>query len=310
MIDVLLACYNGEKYLEEQVTSILSQTLKNWELYISDDGSTDETESIIDKLELRDPRIHKLQTGIIHKCAAYHFIDMLQYSNNDYFCLCDQDDYWLPNKLSTSLSRIQELERRYGKSVPLLVFSDMKIVDENLATIAESFLVDSGKNNIKPIIEEILNTSIAAGCTMMGNGALRRLVCKTGYKPVIVMHDWWIADIAVSCGYMEKISDQLVLYRQHGNNSVGAEHYSIASKIKSFKSNAVKYWNNCRQIDYLYSNYNSYMSVIVKNKVLTYIETLNNRNLSQIYTLWRQGLLKKSLVKKISQVLTILFTKP
>ncbi|KAB8290084.1 glycosyltransferase family 2 protein [Bifidobacterium avesanii] len=310
MIDIFLACYNGEKYLEEQVNSIRKQTMSNWNLYISDDGSSDGSQRVIEKLSSSDQRIFSLKTGIVHKNAAYHFLDMLRYATSDYFCLSDQDDYWLPRKLEVSLSYMKGLEKQYGKDVPLLVYSDMKVVDENLSTIANSFLKDSGKDQIQPVAEEILNTSIVAGCTIMGNKALYSLICQTKYSPDIVMHDWWICDIAVSCGYLTKIPEQLVLYRQHGDNVVGAEHYSLIEKICSFHTNAAKYWENCKQVEYLYKQYNEFMHDREREKVFLYAATLKERNLAHVYKLWHCGLLKRNLLKRISQIATILFVKP
>ena len=131
-IDVLLATYNGEKYLREQLDSILNQTYTNFNLIISDDCSTDGTVKILEEYEKKDSRItgvfvHQKNQGVV-KNIEY----LLSLVQSDYYMLADQDDVWLPEKIEMSLKKIKETDSD-------LVFGDLEVVDEKLNTIYPSF---------------------------------------------------------------------------------------------------------------------------------------------------------------------------
>ena len=136
MIAILMATYNGSRYLREQIDSILSQTNDNWQLYIHDDGSTDSTMDII--LEYCNKYIGKivyLNDAQKHRGAAMSFMYLLKQVEADYYMFCDQDDVWLPNKVEQEFKSITE----YSNEKPILVFSDLYIVDEKLNVIEKSY---------------------------------------------------------------------------------------------------------------------------------------------------------------------------
>jgi len=140
MITILLAAYNGEAYLREQLDSILHQTYTDWVLYISDDASRDATPQIIADYAARCPKqIIPLQFDTPSGSAEANFFRMLTAVSGDYIALCDQDDVWLPHKLETTLHALQALEERHGIHTPILIHSDLKVVDQNLNILNESF---------------------------------------------------------------------------------------------------------------------------------------------------------------------------
>lgn len=132
-VNILLSTYNGEKYLAEQIESILDQTFKGWTLLIRDDGSNDGTSEIIKGYESKDARIkfinkNKIENIGIHKS----FKSLAKFSDADWYFLCDQDDVWLPNKIENMLNYTE------GKSEEAkLVYSDLTTVDSNLNIISE-----------------------------------------------------------------------------------------------------------------------------------------------------------------------------
>lgn len=113
MIDILLATYNGEKYLDSQITSIVNQTYKEWTLYIRDDVSFDNTQGVIKKWALLDSRIKLVDNRNESLGIGGNFLRLLRYSTADYICFCDQDDYWFENKLEVLYKVIKENHQTY-----------------------------------------------------------------------------------------------------------------------------------------------------------------------------------------------------
>jgi rhamnosyltransferase len=313
MIDILMATYNGADYIESQIKSIQQQTFDDWELMISDDGSSDGTVDVIKKAVVEDNRIKSVVTGIRHYSASAHFLHLLNFAKNDYFAFSDQDDYWLKEKLALSMAELKHLESTFGEDVPLMVYSDMIVVDENLNVISTSYWKQSGKVMRNDCLEQLLNTNTVAGCTIVGNKALRILVTSQnhdGDNDMILMHDWWIALIASCCGYSTRLSRPTVMYRQHGTNSVGAEKYSFFDKVKRFHVNASKYWLSCRQAELLYRMYGGFMRPHVRQTVAAYSSLPRIPIWKDLVLLRKYHLFKENLLKKLGQIGTIIFMHP
>jgi len=232
-VAVLMATYNGEKYIKEQIDSILTQSYKDFTLYIHDDGSRDETVSIIKEYTAKYPdRIvlldHKSTGG-----ASNNFFYMLREVDAEYTMFCDQDDFWLPEKIRKTFSTMRDGENKYpGKCI--CVHCDLEISDKNLKKIHESFYGRNRKNPKNNSFRQLLCINICVGCTMMINRELRKIALNYNNKNNIYMHDWWVALIAAQIGRILFISEPLMKYRQHENNVVGAklENKSVFSKIK------------------------------------------------------------------------------
>ena len=135
MVSILLATYNGEKFLIEQLNSIINQSYEDWTLYIHDDGSSDGTIAIINQYCDQYENIIYLPDLIVHRGAAQSFMCLLEQVNADYYMFCDQDDVWLPYKIEKTYIAMQE------KPVdsPVLIFSDLVVVDSDLNIINKSF---------------------------------------------------------------------------------------------------------------------------------------------------------------------------
>ena len=221
-VQVLLATYNGEAYLSQQIESILAQTGTKVHLLVSDDGSTDGTLAILQHYAVSDPdRVSLLpaQAGSGH--PKWNFLSLLASSNADYVAFADQDDVWLPQKLQRSMAAMHALVREHGYAVPLLVFTDMKVVDRNLQPLADSFWANQ---QIDPqrihSLRNLLVQNVVTGCTSVLN---RALVTQCLSMPAgAAMHDWWAALVVCALGQAAVLHEPTVLYRQHGGNAVGA----------------------------------------------------------------------------------------
>lgn len=227
MIAILLSTYNGERYLKEQIDSIINQDYKNWELYIRDDGSIDSTTDIIENYCQKYNNIFFLKDNY-NKGAAQSFLYLLENIESEYYMFCDQDDVWFNDKITSVYTIIKDNE---GKNTPVVVFSDAKIVDKDLKIIDNSFW---HYNKILPqlIISQPDYISVfncAPGCTMIFNNALKK--CLIDYDDNILMHDWYIMIKALQYGIVRYEKRALMMYRQHHNNVIGAMEISIKNRL-------------------------------------------------------------------------------
>lgn len=228
-IDILLATYNGEKYLDSLLSSIESQTFSDWRILISDDGSTDKTLDKIREWQRHSNRISLVKSGNPSGSARANFMNLLSYSNADYLAFCDQDDVWHPDKLVKCLEEMLKLENQQEtSSKPFLVFSDARVVDSNLNPIDDSFIRYSGLDSSRTQLNHLLVQNIAPGCTMLLNRSLVTLLSQASHSSKVYMHDWWAMLIASALGSIAYINEPLIDYRQHNDNSVGATSYSLS----------------------------------------------------------------------------------
>jgi glycosyltransferase involved in cell wall biosynthesis len=238
-----MAVYNGEKYLREQIDSILNQTHQDFTLYIQDDCSTDGSYEIIrdyqkrfrEKIEAR--RLDR-NTGN----AKHNFYEMMARIRDDYIMLCDQDDVWLPDKIEKTLNAMKRLEREHGLQTPLLVHTDLTVVDEGLNVISASFRKAMNADYNRTALNDLIIQNILTGCTCMYNRALAALICEKPPK-YMVMHDWWLILIAGAFGRVGHIDEPTILYRQHGNNEIGAKDV----RTLRYKLNRLLHGNEVRE---------------------------------------------------------------
>lgn len=234
MIDILMATYNGEKYVKEQIESILNQTYQEWKLYIRDDGSKDNTLSILrDFQNKHKERIFLVEDNKKGLGAKGNFSELIQYSNSEYCMFSDQDDVWINTKIEESMKKMQSVES--DKNIPILVHSDLKVVDSELKIINESFWEYQQLDSSKNTLNNLLVQNNITGCTMLMNKSLVN-ICRD-IPSNCIMHDWWIGLVASAFGKIYTVDNQTILYRQHGNNEVGAHKYNSIGFIKDKLSN-------------------------------------------------------------------------
>ena len=238
-IDILLATYNGAKYLDQQLQSLLAQTYQHWRLIVRDDGSSDTTLKLLLNFAQKYPDkifIVKDTKGSLR--AKMNFSELITYSQAAYTMFCDQDDVWLPNKIELSLKHLQKLEAEHGIQEPLLVYTDLKVVNDQLGVIHESMW---DYTQIVPERDQkwnrLLTVNPAVGCTVMFNQSLRNVVTLIPHKAV--MHDWWLALVACFFGHLDFIPQATMLYRQHQNNVVGARVRKKKTPLEYFNQDTL-----------------------------------------------------------------------
>lgn len=237
-IAVLLATYNGERFLREQIESLYAQTIKDWTIYVHDDGSTDGTKAILDEyVEKKDNFVvldYPSQKG-----ASNNFFSLLKRVNASYFFFADQDDVWMSNKMEKCLVRMLQIEKS-TISKPVLVCCDACVTDEKLKVVSPSLWERSGAYpEFLANFNESAATPFVTGCTMLLNKAAKESVLWNVTEKA-TMHDAFITlCVFKACGIVEPIRESLMYYRQHGENTLGA--YSKENSRLIYKLKHIKY---------------------------------------------------------------------
>lgn len=231
-----MATYNGEKYIREQLNSILLQLGENDEIIVSDDSSTDKTLSIIDSFN--DARIKIFPNNKFHS-PIFNFENALKQAKGDYIFLSDQDDIWEVNKVETMLLYLTQYD---------LIVSDCSIIDKDGKMIRESYY--GGSEPKVGVFRNIIRNHYL-GCCMAFRKELLEIALPFPRK--IAMHDIWLG-LCASCFFSTKfIPDKLIRYRRHGGNaSATAETsnlpwmYRINYRLH-FLYQLFKRWLSCRK---------------------------------------------------------------
>ena len=283
-ICILMTSYNGEKFIRQQLESIFSQTFKNWQLIISDDGSTDKTKEIIleyqkilgGKIQLRNGP----QNGF-----AENFLSLACDKNlvSDFYAFCDQDDVWLPQKLEVAIKQISNASLN---NEPYLYCGCTVYVDEQLIAIGQSTLFKQ-----PPSFDNALVQSIAGGNTMIFNRASKLVIETVGMVPT-PSHDWWLyLLISGAGGKVFYDRTPLLLYRQHGNSIVG-ENTSFFNKFKrllKLVDGGFKKWTDsnikCLQMaeDLLTHKAKESLSILINIRQLSFFKKIKNMKLFRYY---------------------------
>lgn len=263
MVDILMATYNGEKYLDTQITSIINQTYSNWQLLIHDDGSTDNTVGIIKKWANIDSRIKLIDDEVRLHNPGKNFLHLLKYSKSDFICFADQDDYWFENKLEKNLPYF------YNINVPLLISSSCFVWRSDINKISDRI-----NFNVAEKLEDFLflNGGIQ-GCSMFFNSYLRDIVNNYN-NGFVYMHDHLISLVAYCFGTVKFTPDKLFLYRQHSSNASVHLDTNKSEHIATITKNInipVIYKDAYLGIKGFYDNYRDKLPKKEKNVITTYL---------------------------------------
>lgn len=238
-IAILLSTYNGERFLEEQLNSLIAQSHSNWTIYASDDGSTDATLAILEKYQTKLGTDRLVILAGPRQGFAKNFLSMVKNTSiqAEYFAFCDQDDIWLPERLSTAIATLQSIP----SNLPALFCSRTRLINEEGCPIGLSPLFSKPTSFKNAIVQ-----SIAGGNTMLFNHRARELLANTRTEQTIISHDWWLYMLVSGCGGHVHYSPRpLVDYRQHGNNLIGSNS-SLRDRmvriVKIFKG-TFREWN-------------------------------------------------------------------
>lgn len=314
LIDILLATWNGERYLAEQIESLLAQTSTDWRLLARDDGSTDGTTDILG----RYAALHRECITIVEDSdaglgACGNFARLMEHSDAEYVMFCDQDDVWLPEKVEHCLNAIRKLEKEQEPGKPALVHCDLRVVDPDIETIAPSFWRYQKLNPVKGrFLNRLLIQNVVTGCAAILNRPLARLA--TPIPAGARMHDWWIALVAAAFGNVGYLPESLVLYRQHGGNTLGAKGWSLRTVARMLAAgNLIEVGREKRailrvseqQAALFAERYGAGLSRENLRLVRAYATISSLGAVARRVALFRHGFLLDGLVKKIGLIVLI-----
>ena len=218
---VALCTCDGARYLSPQLESILQQSRQPAELVVIDDCSSDATGDIVEAFAARADfpvRFYRNESplGIVK-----NFQKAVSLAHGDYIALADQDDVWLPGKIEALAHAMSQVEDEVGAGTPIVVHTDLRLVAANGDLIAPSFFRARGIRTAHPSpLAELSVQNYVTGCASMVNRALLSIALP--FPEDALMHDWWLALVAASCGQVKTLDVATIEYRQHGKNALGA----------------------------------------------------------------------------------------
>jgi glycosyltransferase, family 2 len=214
-IDILMATYNGEKYLAEQLDSIINQTYHNWNLLIRDDNSTDRTLEIIQDYQKKDNRIKLLKDNKGNLGIVKNFEELLKNSESEFIMFSDQDDIWVENKLDMYLKMIEKI-----KNKGFMIHSDAILFDKNKSNILKDTFIS--KKAINKGLENVFFNYFVQGATILISKEIKNFILP--FPKEVYLHDRYIH--LISELFFERIfvNKALIYYRQHGDNQIGAKN--------------------------------------------------------------------------------------
>ena len=301
-VEILLATYNGEQYIEEQIESIMQQEYTNWIVRACDDASTDRTYDILKGYQEKYPEkfiVEKKEKG--SGSAKLNFFYLMKQSTCNYVMCCDQDDVWLPNKISLTM---EEMRNQEGTDVPVLIHTDLKVVDEKLEVISESFFEHSNLRKSFTYPEALIQNHVT-GCTMMMNRALVKLLSVKMNYQYILMHDWLAAIVATTFGKVGFVDCPTMLYRQHAINSVGAKKYGLALLISKLKNNSIRksIINTTKQAGEIVKAYQDKHDEETYQLTSQYAQIFEKNKMYRIWFYVKNKTWKKGLPRKVWQLI-------
>ena len=265
-VNILLSTYNGARFLWEQLDSLQSQDYPNISIYVRDDGSTDNTISLLQEYQAKYPNM-KLATGknVGYIRSFYELVHSCGGNDNELYAFCDQDDVWEPQKISRSVAMIQA---SLDPSMTVY-FSRMKLVDENLQQFGLSSnprFIDFGSTLM----------GISYGCTVVFSSGVRRLFLEANPSNMLA-HDWWVCLIAASFGHLVYDIQPQVQYRHHGSNTTAGYRANFFQRLKFrmkevierffYKKPTVDFLQQSKQFMATYNNISSEKRVVVEELV-------------------------------------------
>lgn len=304
-----MAAYNGEKYIKQQIESIMKNTYENIHLTIYDDTKEAQTTATMtDILRLMTEKYGEKLTykkNEQNKGCTRNFLEGLQASDAEYTMFSDQDDYWNKDKVERTLEKMKEMENKYGKDTPLVVFTDAIVVDSTLNLIHFSFHRSNHLNTKRVDLAHLLMENKLIGCTMMMNKALKNKIIAIPKNARV--HDWWVALVAAAFGKIGYLEDSTILYRQHEDNVIGNQEYGsyIKKRLASLQSQREVIYSNMKQAEEFLEIYNMLLTKEQKSLIGRFAN-LNKRNwFYRRYTMYRYGYKKSGVPRNLGLLLVL-----
>lgn len=267
-IEILMATYNGEKYVGEQIDSIIHQTYENWKLLIRDDNSTDKTLEILKEYEKKDKRIKVIEDKKGNLGFVKNFEELLNCSTEEWVMFSDQDDYWVENKIEKYIATLNMNHNDiFGR--PVLVHSNSFICDDNLKIIENEFI----NSNIASKYNEdsYYFAYFVQGSTVLINREIIDLALP--FSKNVTVHDRYFHLLAEFLGKRVFINESLIKYRQHSNNKIGAKGSIITKILKK------RYFHNEDRelIIEIQKKYKKKLENEKRKKIEKYLEVTNDK---------------------------------
>lgn len=294
-----MATYNGARFVSQQIESILAQSYPDFVLFVNDDVSTDGTYDIAVEFSEKYPaKIFVSRNQVNSGGAKHNFLNMMIDHKDDYVMLCDQDDVWLPDKIKDTLEKMKQQERKYPNT-PILVHSDLKLVDAELNIIAPSYEKAMNSRFSRTAFHQVLIQNTFAGCSAMYNRAAADLIVSK--PPYCVMHDWWLELVVATFGHIAHITEPTILYRQHSDNLIGAnvKRNFTAADIKSAIHATFK------QAESLFELYENDLTEVQRFILKKYCAIPNTNKLRRWLSMCRLGTFKIGLKRNIALFLYV-----
>ncbi len=224
---IVMATRNGARFLPAQLASIQAQSVSDWTLLVRDDGSSDDTVTVLTAAARQDRRIALVEDRLGNLGAAGNFAHLaaLAFARGaDRLFLADQDDVWRPDKMARLLDAIAATERRRGADCPVLAHSDLQLIDGAGRPVASSFMhFQRIRHQVDDPLRMLLVQNFVTGCATAVNRAL--LAFAIPFPDRIPMHDWWLALCAAAAGELAFVAEPTIAYRRHGANAVAVRGF-------------------------------------------------------------------------------------
>lgn len=311
-VAICMGTYNGALFIEEQLGSLLRQTYQNWVLFIRDDTSGDETAAIVDKFAAAYPEkiIVIKDPALAGGSAQRNYASILSWVKENfdfpYYMFADQDDVWLEDKVEKSIRAMQDHEKEH-KNIPILVHTDLTVVDRDLNVLSESFFAYRALDPDVQDLRHLLIQNNITGCTMMWNKALNQLL-DLGSEAVAVP-DWWVTLTAAAFGEIVCVKEATILYRQHGKNAVGATHVNSVGFVIKRMLNGDHVKTTLRKAVCQAQSFLAYHDAILseeQKRILHRFSTLYDHNKwKRILIICQESFFKQGIVQVIGELLFI-----
>lgn len=304
---IALACCNGEAWLPALLDSLRAQTVRDFRVLWQDDGSTDGTVGLLERVTAQDGRFSPGCEQGKHLGAKGNFLSLMRQADAPYVALCDQDDVWHRDRLEAGLRALAGAEEAFGADTPLLAHSDCRLTDADGHVFAESFFRHQGWSADAVTLPQLLVQNNVTGCTVLMNRVLCRLCADHAVPERLFMHDWFIAQTAAAFGKILCLPEPLVDYRQHGGNAVGASGKGLLARgMEAFvhRGRVRGRISLCyRQAEALLDAYASLLPAAPEDCIRTFLRTEHLPKLSRLAALRRGGYQMQSRTARLGQMI-------
>lgn len=307
-IDILLAVYNGEKFINQQLDSLLNQRSPvAYRILVADDGSSDASPEILKRYASLHHNIVLLIDAQLNLGAVGRFSWLAEQSTAPYIMFCDQDDVWMPQKLEQTFAAMQAAEEK-NPGIPLLIHTDLQVVDWEMNEAAPSFIELRGIDP-NPPMRRLLVENPVTGCTVLINRPLLHLALP--FPSNVYMHDWWLALLAKSCGKLIYLPKVTIKYRQHATNSVGIRRVELRERLVRFwalwgdQSAQIMYDRSHTQAQSLLARAASRMYIQDRKSVEAFAASRHLPVLRKRWHILRGGFLQKHPLRQIMLLLRL-----